>query len=50
MELQLTQNDFHGQRQGPVLVIVMDGVGLGPDYAGNAVTLARTPTLDNLYG
>lgn len=50
MELQLTQNDFHGQRQGPVLVVVMDGIGLGPDYAGNAVRLARTPTLDSLYG
>ena len=26
----------------------MDGVGLGPDYAGNAVKAASKPTLDNL--
>ncbi|MCB9649203.1 MAG: 2,3-bisphosphoglycerate-independent phosphoglycerate mutase [Deltaproteobacteria bacterium] len=33
---------------GPVLIVVMDGVGVGPDNAGNAVRLARTPTLDRL--
>ena len=26
----------------------MDGVGLGPDYAGNAVKAARKPVLDQL--
>ncbi len=34
---------------GPVVVVVMDGVGLGPDDEGNAVTQAHTPTLDALY-
>ncbi len=34
---------------GPVLVIVMDGVGLGPDDAGNAFTRAHTPALDGLF-
>lgn len=33
---------------GPVLTVVMDGVGLAPDNAGNAVKLAYTPTLDML--
>ncbi|MBQ3017324.1 MAG: 2,3-bisphosphoglycerate-independent phosphoglycerate mutase [Clostridia bacterium] len=34
--------------EGPVLTIVMDGVGIAPDTAGNAVSLAYTPTLDML--
>ena len=38
---------FPGVR-GPVLVVVMDGVGLGRQDEGDAVWLARTPTLDRL--
>ena len=34
--------------EGPVLTIVMDGVGLAPANAGNAVCHAYTPTLDML--
>lgn len=34
---------------GPVLVVVMDGVGLGPDDEGNAVRRAPTPRLDDLF-
>ncbi|MCQ2433032.1 MAG: 2,3-bisphosphoglycerate-independent phosphoglycerate mutase, partial [Clostridia bacterium] len=34
--------------EGPVLTIVMDGVGLAPANAGNAVYHAYTPTLDML--
>ena len=34
--------------QGPVLTIVMDGVGLAPDTVSNAVSSAYTPTLDML--
>ena len=33
---------------GPVLTIVMDGVGLAPATEANAVSLAYTPTLDML--
>lgn len=33
---------------GPVLTVVMDGVGVGPENEGNAVRLARTPLLDRL--
>ena len=34
--------------QGPVLTIVMDGVGIAPDTVANAVKGAYTPTLDML--
>jgi len=44
----LSTNDFHGKRTGPVVVVVMDGVGLGRDYPGNAVKAARKPVLDQL--
>ena len=37
-----------GGVKGPVLTIVMDGVGIAPDTAGNAVSLAYTPTLDRI--
>jgi 2,3-bisphosphoglycerate-independent phosphoglycerate mutase len=33
---------------GPVLTVVMDGVGLGRSDEGNAVHLAHTPVLDAL--
>ncbi|MCU0837087.1 MAG: 2,3-bisphosphoglycerate-independent phosphoglycerate mutase [Rhodospirillales bacterium] len=34
--------------EGPLLVVVMDGVGLTPNTVGNAVFNANTPTLDRL--
>ena len=40
-------NSFEGVK-GPVLTIVMDGVGLAPDTVSNAVTGAYTPNLDAL--
>ena len=40
-------NAFKGV-QGPVLTIVMDGVGLAPNTVSNAVAQAYTPTLDML--
>ncbi len=40
-------NGFDGVK-GPVLTIVMDGVGLAPDTISNAVAGAYTPTLDML--
>jgi 2,3-bisphosphoglycerate-independent phosphoglycerate mutase len=48
MSKALIKTPFHGKRKGPVVVVVMDGVGLGPDYAGNAVKAAYKPTLDGL--
>ena len=40
-------NGFDGVK-GPVLTIVMDGVGIAPDNGGNAVAAAYTPNLDML--
>ena len=34
---------------GPLVCIVMDGIGIAPDSSGNAVTKAYTPTLDYLF-
>ena len=33
---------------GPLVTIVMDGVGIAPDNGANAVSAAHTPTLDRL--
>ena len=33
----------------PIVLLVMDGVGIAPPNRGNAVTLARTPNLDKLW-
>jgi len=44
--LTLKPNGF--KRKGPVLLIIMDGVGLGKPDAGNAVHMANMPVLDRL--
>ena len=48
MGLSLSKNAFHGRRPGPVVIIVMDGVGLGSGYPGDAVAAAKKPVLDGL--
>ena len=48
MTSALSKNAFFGRRKGPLLVAIMDGIGIGPDYAGNAVKAAFKPTLDAL--
>ena len=40
---------FHG-RKGPLLLIIMDGIGIGREDETNAVYMARTPILDRLFG
>ncbi len=48
MELHLNKlKNFNG-RKGPLLFIIMDGMGLGKPNETNAVFLARTPNLDKL--
>ena len=32
-----------------LLLIILDGWGVGPSYPGNALALARTPTMDRLF-
>ena len=39
---------FHG-RKGPLLLIIMDGVGIGKHDESDAVFLADTPNLDRLF-
>jgi 2,3-bisphosphoglycerate-independent phosphoglycerate mutase len=43
--LPKTQN----QPQGPVVLLILDGWGIGRDEPGNAVLHARTPTMDRLW-
>ena len=48
MASQLKKLNNFGGVKGPVLTIVMDGVGLAPDTVSNAVAGAYTPNLDAL--
>lgn len=45
---KLTKSNLFEGVKGPVLTIVMDGVGLAPDTVSNAVRSAYTPNLDYL--
>ena len=45
---KLEKNPAFAGVKGPLLTIVMDGVGLAPDTGANAVRAAHTPTLDML--
>lgn len=44
---KLTKNNKI-QRKGPLVLIIMDGVGIGKKNEGNAFHLGRTPLLDKL--
>jgi len=49
MSLSLaTLKTFHG-RKGPLLLIIMDGIGIGKKDETNAVYKANTPNLDQLF-
>ena len=45
---QLKKSSKFAGVEGPLLTIVMDGVGIAPDNGANAVAAAHTPTLDRL--
>ena len=49
MTLRLKKLQSFKGRKGPLLLIIMDGIGLGVQDDGNAVYLAKTPTLDRLF-
>ena len=34
---------------GPTVLLILDGWGIGPDYPGNAIKLAKTPNMDRLW-
>ena len=44
----LKKSTKFGGVKGPLLTIVMDGVGIAPDNGANAIAAAHTPTLDRL--
>jgi len=48
VELELKKLTDLEPPDGPLVIVVMDGVGLGRQDEGDAVALARTPTLDRL--
>lgn len=48
MSLELKKLSNFSGRPGPVLLVIMDGVGLGKRDDSDGVFLAKTPTLDEL--
>ncbi len=46
--LQLEPLSTYKQFPGPVVTVIMDGVGIGPKEESNGVYMAYTPILDNL--
>jgi 2,3-bisphosphoglycerate-independent phosphoglycerate mutase len=48
MALELQPHPHLTRRDGPVLLVIADGVGVADAGPANAVTLANTPTLDAL--
>jgi 2,3-bisphosphoglycerate-independent phosphoglycerate mutase len=49
MGLKLEKLKGFTPRKGPLLLIIMDGVGLGKQDDSNGVYLAKTPCLDRLF-
>ncbi|MBN1626999.1 MAG: 2,3-bisphosphoglycerate-independent phosphoglycerate mutase [Deltaproteobacteria bacterium] len=49
MTLKLEKLRSFPGRMGPLLFIIMDGIGIGPENDSNAVYLAKAPTLDSLF-
>ena len=50
MSLSVQKFSQFSGRKGPLLLMIMDGVGIGPQNDSNAVYVAKTPTLDRLFG
>ena len=48
MTLSLQKHPHFNGRQGPVVILVCDGVGIAPAHKSNAVSEANTPNLDAL--
>lgn len=49
MSLHLNKLKSFPGRKGPLLLIIMDGIGIGKPDESNAVWLAQTPNLDKLF-
>ena len=48
MAQELKKSQKFSGRKGPLLLMILDGVGIGKEYEGNAVYMAKTPVLDKL--
>ncbi len=48
MTLKLQKLTNFSGRSGPLLLLIMDGIGLAPPGPGNAIHVAKTPNLDRL--
>ena len=48
MSLQLQKLENYAGPKGPVMLMILDGVGIGKEYDGNSVFKANTPVLDSL--
>lgn len=56
LKIKFSTEDFSSEnpRQNysgpkPVVLIVLDGWGIGPNYPGNAISLAKTPNMDMFW-
>ena len=49
MVQRLKENGFHGKRSGPVVLVIMDGVGYGKYSDGDGVKSAMTENLDRYH-
>ncbi|MBD3297010.1 MAG: 2,3-bisphosphoglycerate-independent phosphoglycerate mutase [Candidatus Omnitrophica bacterium] len=49
MRFKLDKLKHFTPRKGPLLMIIMDGIGIGEDDLTNGVFAARTPCLDRLF-
>jgi 2,3-bisphosphoglycerate-independent phosphoglycerate mutase len=49
MTLQLKRLNVFSGRPGPLLLVIMDGIGIGPRNDSNGVFLAKTPNLNRLF-
>lgn len=47
MDSMLQNSQYKGQK--PVVLLVLDGWGIGPNNAGNAIVAAKTPNLDKYW-
>jgi len=41
------KHEYHGPK--PTVLLILDGWGIGPSNAGNAITLANTPNMDKYW-
>lgn len=48
MSLKLEKLEHYAGPKGPLMLMILDGVGIGKEYKGNAVYMANTPVLDKL--